>query len=462
MGNLMDGLNSMPWARFEGLPDGWKIEVADIPQRDKFKYTYDLWSAGAAFEAFEIGRTYKVTLRKAGTGDGLWLLNFDTQGRIVNSSYTGKRWKNFEISAPDLTDQSRIFHYPRYRSEMHRLVGGTWIRAKWVDGRAHSNLTYNGEIVSPKDSFYCATMDVLDELVELCKNDSPHSNKCPGVLKNLRIKNSSEMIEDASNFHKILGLINQIPVEPPELAFDHYHAIPVKVQNGCGGPCTFCSLYERKISVLNEETVFRQIDRIAEYLGEELDHFRKVVILEGDGFTMPTEMMIKALNYSRERFEFDEKEPFAHVFCKASTVVAKPIGDLDRLREAGVRSVNMGLESGCQELLDHVKKGQSLDEFREAVCRLRNAKIDVSLNVIAGLGGNKFKEKHVNETIEFVSSLPPGVTVFYSQLEPISNSHYARFQEGKFDGPATSFEIECQQEVFRKKLRAYEYLFVPI
>lgn len=462
MGNMMDGLNSMPWVRFDGLPDGWKIEVADIPPRDKFKYTYDLWSAGAAFEAYEIGRTYKVTLRKVGVGDGLWLLNFDSQGRIVNSSYTGKRWKNFEISAPDLSNQSRHFHYPRYRSEMHRLVGGTWLRAKWVDARAHSNLSYHGEIVSPRDSFYRATMDVLDDLIALCKSDTPYAEKRPDVLKKLTFKSSAEMIEDASAFHEILGLFNQIPVEPPELAFDHYHAIPVKVQKGCGGPCTFCSLYERRISVLDEETVFRQIDRIAEYLGEELDHFRKVVLLEGDGFTMPTDQMIKVLNYSRSKFEFDPVEPFAHVFCKASTVVSKPYSELELLRKAGIRSVNMGLESGCQELLDYVKKGQKLDEFRDAVCRLREADINVSLNVIAGLGGNRFKEKHVNETVEFVSSLPAGITVFYSQLELISNSHYAKVQEGRFDGPVTPFEVECQEDIFRKKLSAHEYLFVPI
>lgn len=96
----MDGLNSMPWISLGPLANGWLAEATPIPPRNKFKYSYDLWSNGLSFEAFAIGRTYKASIRSPQLGDGMWLFNFDTQGRVVNASYTGTYWDGFENLAP--------------------------------------------------------------------------------------------------------------------------------------------------------------------------------------------------------------------------------------------------------------------------------------------------------------------------------------------------------------------------
>ena len=108
-----------------------------------------------------------------------------------------------------------------------------------------------------------------------------------------------------------------------------------------------------------------------------------------------------------------------------SSVAPLPAADLERLRRAGLLNVNLGLESGCQDLLDVVKRGQTLDEFRHAVAKLRDLGIGVSINVIGGLGGTAFRDRHVAETVDFVRHLPPGVKVFYSRLDLPPESHYA-------------------------------------
>ena len=110
MVKVMDGLNSMPWISLGTLANGWLAEGTDVPRRDKFKYGYDLWSNGLAFEAFGIGRTYKATIRGPGYGDGLWLFNFDTRGRAVNVSYTGSSVRKCTVSsaAPGYAPNGRI------------------------------------------------------------------------------------------------------------------------------------------------------------------------------------------------------------------------------------------------------------------------------------------------------------------------------------------------------------------
>lgn len=464
MARVQDGLNSMPWLSLGALSNGWKIELAPVPPRDKRKFSYDLWSNGLAFEAFAIGRTYKASIRAPGYGDGIWLFNFDTGGRLVNASYTGHHWGPFEIPVPDFRAEFRLLPYPSYRPEIHRLVGGTWLRGKWLDRFDNTGLAYRAEIVAAKDTFYQACMHTLDEFARILVTssavaDNPQTLDLLEALRDLPVMTHAELLADAQEFHSILEVSGQIPVEPPELAMDHYHAIPVRVQGGCGGPCTFCGLYDRRVRVLPLADVRRQMDRMAEYLGEELDHFNKVVLLEGDALETPPTVLGQELAYARRTFALDFPS-FAHAFAKAQTVVRLEPKELAWLHRQGLHNVNIGLESGCQELLDLIKPGQHLQEVREAVLRLGEAGIAVSLNVIAGLGGASFQDRHVQETIDFIRSLPVGIAVFCAPLMVSPKSRYAR-QETVLEAlPAAAIRQQCR--AFETALGASRYLFVPI
>ena len=107
-------------------------------------------------------------------------------------------------------------------------------------------------------------------------------------------------------------------------------------------------------------------------------------------------------------------------------------------------------------------RGQTLDEFRQAVDKLLDGGIEVSLNIIGGLGGATFQERHTEETVAFVQSLPRGVKVFYSGLAVSPASHYARKQSAIFGGEVTPEEMSRQMRVFEQELKAAEYLFVPM
>lgn len=456
----MDGLNSAPWVRLGRSRSKWIVDARPIAPRNKSKYGYDLWSNGLAFEAFAIGRTHKLSVRAPGHSNGMWLLDFDTQGRMVNASFTGTNWMGVAVEVPTLTHGFRLLPYPNHRPEMHRLIGGTWIRGKWTDQYDSSDLLYRAEIVQFDDPFHQVAMAVLDGVVAFLAEATDNQEEGQPLLAQLRdlpILNSSELQAEARRLHGLVGVDEVIPVEPPELAFDHYHAIPLKVQGGCGGPCTFCDLYERKIRICSEDTVRGQIEGMAEYLGEELDHYLKVVLLEGDALAVPSEQLGRGLLYARERFELS-KEPFAHAFAKASTVLGRSSSELRRLRDAGLRNVNIGVESGCQTLLDLVKRGQRVDDCHAAIRKLRDAGIAVSINVIAGIGGSTFHRRHLDETLEFLRNLPAGIAVFYALLAVNSE---ARYKRQRFTD-VSEHEMAEQVASFKRAVGAKEYLFIPM
>jgi len=450
------------WFRIEhNVKNPWSMEWSPIPPRDSLKGRgFDLWSGFA----FNIGRTHKAIIyRDNETGlvsatNGMFKFDFDSCGRTVMVSYTGDHWG--EIS------------FDKYKPEMHRLLSGTWIEGRWEHSTYETGLNYHPTIMKEGDKFYDISMQILDELVYILEKGQVKvidnaGREHPNLVEAIPpIKNHEGLLKESERFHSIIG--SQIPVMPPQLAFYHYHAIPVRVQNGCGGGCTYCDFYEnRKIEILPQADVLKQIDQMAEYLGEEVDHFEQVVLIDGDALTVPTEQLAVELRYAREKFGFlpEDTAPkpwnFAHAFAKYKTILGKTEEELAYLREQGLHYINMGLETGCKELARIVKPGQELEGFREAVKRLVKVDIKVSINIIVGLGGKKFADRHVNETINFLKTLPPEITVFYSYLERKTDSRYAQ-QEKQFK-PLENDELIKQAEVFRRLIpKAYKYLFIPM
>lgn len=443
--------------------DNWSVDLSPISPRQRKgelnKWGFDLWQA----HAFNIGRTHKVIVRDNPSigfrQPGMFIFDFDTKGRLVNAAYTGRHWGSVT--------------FDDYRPEIHRLFSGTWIQGKWEDRTLETGLNYQPKIVGPGDDIYEMVMETLDGLVEVLKNAKileaarfSSVAKQIETLNNLPVKNHQSLLNESEKVHSIIG--SQIPVMPPQLAFHHYHAIPVRVQNGCGGGCTYCDFYEnRKIEILPQASVLKQIDQMTDYLGEEVDHFNQVVLIDGDALTVPTEQLAAELQYARERFAFSPGEmthrpwSFAHAFAKYKTVLGKSAEELAYLREQGLYCINMGLETGCKELAQIVKPGQELEGFKEAVKRLVNADIEVSINIIVGLGGKKFWDRHVNETINFLKTLPPEFDVFYAYMERKSTTPYT--EQEQWLTPLEDFEMVKQAEVFQGALqRVYKYLFIPM
>lgn len=85
----------------------------------------------------------------------------------------------------------------------------------------------------------------------------------------------------------------------------------------------------------------------------------------------------------------------------------------DALHRAGVRFVDFGLESGCQDLLDFYGKGTTVEQGRRAVRLADERGIFVHAHVI--IGAPHEEERQVRRTIELVRELPID-TVFFNVL----------------------------------------------
>jgi radical SAM superfamily enzyme len=433
----------------------FSIEWIPLPPRDiLLAGGFDLWSGFA----HNIGRTHKFCVYCKELA-GMFKWDIDSQGRAVLVSYTGERWGNTT--------------FDKYRPEIHRTLSGTWIEGRWEHSTYDTGLNYQPTIVGNGDTIYDMCMENLDGLFDTLsrgnlsvKDDS--GKDYPDLVKSIpQVKNHEGLLKESERLHSIIGSL--IPVMPPQLAFHHYHGIPVRVQNGCGGGCTFCDFYaKRKIEILPLEDVIKQIDQMAEYFGEEVDHVDTIVILDGDALTVPTDQLGAELEHAIERFGLIREQALVqpkdigHAFVRAKTVLKKTSEELAYLKDKGLHYVNMGLETGCKELLRIAKPGQKLEDFKEAAERLTSVGIKVSVNILAGLGGKKFEKNHVAETLSFVRALPQGIATFLAYLERKPDSRYIKQEEEDFI-PLERDELIKQAEVFMASVpNIYRYLFIPM
>ena len=84
-------------------------------------------------------------------------------------------------------------------------------------------------------------------------------------------------------------------------------------------------------------------------------------------------------------YEYTPANPspgFAYAFAKAFTIAKKTPEDLAKLRRAGLGYINMGMETGCEELLNWVKPDLTLKDLETAIHKLDDVTDRVSHRVV--------------------------------------------------------------------------------
>lgn len=74
------------------------------------------------------------------------------------------------------------------------------------------------------------------------------------------------------------------------------------------------------------------------------------------------------------------------------------------MKKAGCRSLHVGYESGCQEILDNIEKGTTLEQIEKFSKDAYDANIDIVADFMTGLPGET--EETIKKTIEFTKRLP--------------------------------------------------------
>ncbi|MCX7176185.1 MAG: radical SAM protein [Proteobacteria bacterium] len=177
------------------------------------------------------------------------------------------------------------------------------------------------------------------------------------------------------------------------------------VTDGCSwNRCTFCEMYtepQKKFRARDEAEVIASIRRSGERFGANI---RRVFLADGDAMVLPTRRLLVVLEAIHEYL------PDVHrvsSYCLPRDLRKKSVAELRDLAQAGLALAYVGAESGDDDVLAKVSKGETHASTREALDKLRDAGIRRSVMILNGLGGKLLSNPHADNSALLANETQP-------------------------------------------------------
>jgi radical SAM superfamily enzyme YgiQ (UPF0313 family) len=214
-------------------------------------------------------------------------------------------------------------------------------------------------------------------------------------------------------------------IEPVFRPPSEAQSLILPVTNGCSwNKCTYCEMYtapQKKFALRDEDETLAAIRRCGELYGSRL---QRVFLGDGDAMVLSTRRLMTLLEAIRTHLPGVRR---ISTYCLPRNVRNKSVADLTALREAGLSLAYVGAESGDDEVLRCVNKGETLDSTRDALDKLGAAGIARSVMLLNGLGGQALSRQHAENSARLANATQPE---FLATLVVSFPQGEARFRQG--------------------------------
>ncbi|MFG0806621.1 radical SAM protein [Pseudomonas fluvialis] len=192
-------------------------------------------------------------------------------------------------------------------------------------------------------------------------------------------------------------------VEPVFRPPSEAHSLILPVTNGCSwNHCGFCEMYtapQKKFRARDEQQVLEEIRRCGEQL-----IVQRVFLADGDALVLPTRRLLSILQAIAEHMPTVER---VSSYCLPRNLRKKSVEELRELADAGLKMAYVGAESGDDEVLARVNKGETYASTLSALDKLGQAGITRSVMILNGLGGRSLSVQHAEQSAQLMNDSQP-------------------------------------------------------
>ncbi|SFG13393.1 Radical SAM superfamily protein [Neptunomonas qingdaonensis] len=208
------------------------------------------------------------------------------------------------------------------------------------------------------------------------------------------------------------------------------HSLILQVTNGCSwNKCVYCEMYtapQKKFKPKAETEILDEIQRC----GEELPHTRRVFLADGDAMALSFRRLKSILESIKEHLPMVTR---VTAYCLPRNLKKKTVDELAELQSLGLSMVYVGVETGDDELLKLIDKGETYQSTYDALIKLQGAGIKRSVMVINGLGGQALSARHATQTARLINATQPeylaSLVLFFSK----GDQRYKEAFSGRFE-----------------------------
>ncbi|QEK12477.1 B12-binding domain-containing radical SAM protein [Crassaminicella thermophila] len=210
---------------------------------------------------------------------------------------------------------------------------------------------------------------------------------------------------------------------PPSEAY----SLIIQATIGCShNKCTFCSMYKDKKFRIRD---IKEIEEDLEMARNYYSHVKRIFLADGNALVLKTENLEKILLKIKELFPECER---VGIYSAPKDILRKSVEELKHLKKLGLGIAYLGVESGSDEILEHIQKGVTSEEIIQAGKRIVSSGINLSVTLISGLGGKEKWLKHAKESARIINEINPHYLGLLTLLIQPGTKIYDEVKNGEF------------------------------
>lgn len=233
-------------------------------------------------------------------------------------------------------------------------------------------------------------------------------------------------------------------IEPVFRPPSEWKSLILQVTNGCSwNKCTFCDMYTNE----NKKFKPKKIDLIE----QEIISIAKsglptgrVFLADGDAMMLPFNRLKEILLLIKQHLPTVTR---VSSYCLPRNLTNKTVEQLSELQQLGLKLMYIGCESGDDEVLKLIEKGETYESSLVALNKIKQSGIKSSVMILNGLGGPELSKQHAINSARLMNAAQPD---FLSTLVVSFPLGEARFAQGFVDSKYQPFRLLEQQELFNE------------
>lgn len=199
--------------------------------------------------------------------------------------------------------------------------------------------------------------------------------------------------------------MHQYPISYDEPLFrppSEGRSLIIQVTYGCSwNACSFCEMYTSKQFKARPKTeVFKDIEAFLPYK----DSIRRVFLADGDPLVLSTQRLLEIIEKLKNTFP---RLTRISTYASPNNLGRKSISELKELKAAGLDLIYVGIESGDDDVLKAINKGETFKSTVDGLLKANASGLSSSVMIINGLGGQVLSKQHAQNSAKLLNEIQP-------------------------------------------------------
>ena len=244
-------------------------------------------------------------------------------------------------------------------------------------------------------------------------------------------------------------------IEPVFRPPSEARSLVLPVTNGCSwNKCTFCEMYtaeQKKFYPRKQQEIEQELEAVAQQYS-----VKRIFLADGDAMTLSVRRLKEILLAIKKYFPELQR---VSSYCLPRNLKNKSVGDLQELKELGLSILYVGCESGDDEVLTKINKGESFESSKDALLKIKAAGIKSSVMILNGMGGVALSEQHALNSArlmnlcqpDYLSSLVVSYPVGEERVQEGFGGEYKQLNQSELFNEINIFlkNLELENTIFR-------------